>query len=77
MLGRLYVTITAYQPDNRRRDLDNLPKAILDALQHAGVYEDDSQIDELRIGRGLDKESPRVEVAIEETERETAREVVA
>ena len=49
---RLRVAIRAYAPDKRRRDVDNLPKAILDALMHAGVYGDDSQIDELSIVRG-------------------------
>jgi len=48
---RLRVTIHAYPPDRRRRDLDNLNKASLDALQAAGVYDDDSQIDDLRIVR--------------------------
>lgn len=50
--GKLGVTIRACPPDARRRDLDNLNKAPLDALQHAGVYADDSQIDDLRIYRG-------------------------
>lgn len=45
----LRVTIEAWRPDNRRRDLDNLLKAALDALAYAGVYEDDSQIRDLRI----------------------------
>jgi crossover junction endodeoxyribonuclease RusA len=35
----------AFPPDRRRRDLDNIQKPVLDALEHAGVYEDDSQID--------------------------------
>jgi len=52
LTDRLKVTITALMPDKRRRDLDNLPKAVLDSLQHAGVYEDDSQIDDLHIIRG-------------------------
>lgn len=43
------VEIEAYRPDRRKRDLDNLLKAILDGLAHAGVYEDDSQIHDLRI----------------------------
>lgn len=47
--GPLRLTIEAHRPDNRRRDLDNLFKATLDALAHAGVYEDDSQIKDLRI----------------------------
>ena len=45
----LRVEIEAFRPDKRRRDLDNLLKATLDGLAHAGVYEDDSQIVDLRI----------------------------
>ena len=52
LTGRLSVVIVACPPDRRARDLDNLFKASLDALQHAGVYESDSQIDSLTISRG-------------------------
>jgi len=45
----LFVTIKAYRPDRRRRDLDNLFKAILDSLVHAGVMLDDALICDLRI----------------------------
>lgn len=45
----LKVTIEAWRPDRRKRDLDNLLKAALDSLAHAGVFEDDSQIVDLRI----------------------------
>lgn len=48
---RLHVSIEAYPPDRRKRDLDNILKSLLDALQHAKVYEDDSQIDFLSIRR--------------------------
>ncbi len=48
---RLSVHIDAYPPDKRKRDLDNVLKALLDALQHAGIYVDDSQIDHLSICR--------------------------
>ena len=49
---RIGVVITAYPPDRRRRDLDNVCKASLDALTAAGLWADDSQIDDLRIVRG-------------------------
>jgi len=48
---RLAVRILAYMPDKRRRDLDNVLKAALDALTHAGVWADDSQVDSLLIER--------------------------
>ena len=51
MTGRLAVHIDAYPPDRRRRDLDNLLKSLQDSMQHAGLYADDSQIDDLRIRR--------------------------
>lgn len=49
--ARLMVNILAYPPDRRRRDLDNVLKSLLDALMHAKVYPDDSQIDKLTISR--------------------------
>lgn len=52
MTGRVDMHITACPPDRRRRDLDNLFKSLNDALQRAGVYNDDSQIDRLCIERG-------------------------
>jgi crossover junction endodeoxyribonuclease RusA len=49
--GRLSVELDMYPPDQRQRDIDNVCKAVLDALQHAGVYEDDGQIDRLLVQR--------------------------
>jgi len=43
--GRIALCMDAFPPDRRIRDLDNLQKPALDAMQHAGIYEDDSQID--------------------------------
>lgn len=48
---RLRLSVLAFPPDKRRRDLDNLFKSILDSLQWAKVFNDDSQIDELSIKR--------------------------
>jgi crossover junction endodeoxyribonuclease RusA len=43
--------IEAWMPDNRKRDLDNTMKALLDAITHAGLWADDSLIDDLRVYR--------------------------
>lgn len=64
--ARLRVLITAYPPDRRRRDLDNLCKSLLDALAHAKVYGDDSQIDELVVRRQVPVPPGRVVVQVEE-----------
>ena len=52
LAGRLHVHITAFPPDKRKRDLDNLFKSVLDSLTKAGVWLDDSLIDRLSIERG-------------------------
>lgn len=52
--GLLRVVVEVFVPDRRKRDLDNLHKGILDSLTHAGVWGDDSQIDDLRIYRARD-----------------------
>jgi crossover junction endodeoxyribonuclease RusA len=49
LAGPLAVQIEVYPPDNRRRDVDNCLKSLLDALQHGGAYHDDSQIVRLAI----------------------------
>lgn len=67
LTGRLKIEIKATMPDNRIRDLDNLNKAILDALTHSSVIEDDKYIDDLHIVRsGIDKNHGRVEVTIKQ-----------
>ncbi len=49
--GPIAVRLDAYPPDRRRRDLDNLLKGTLDALEHGGAYDDDGQIDLLVVSR--------------------------
>jgi len=49
--GRIALAMDAFPPDRRRRDLDNLLKCTQDSLAHAGVFEDDSQIDLLAVRR--------------------------
>lgn len=48
-LGPVAVRIEATPPDARARDVDNLLKAPLDALSHAGIWGDDSQVVELTV----------------------------
>jgi crossover junction endodeoxyribonuclease RusA len=49
--GSIRIIIHACPPDNRRRDLDNIVKIIFDSLGNAGVFNDDSQIDDFRVIR--------------------------
>ncbi|MTI13802.1 RusA family crossover junction endodeoxyribonuclease [Sansalvadorimonas verongulae] len=52
MTGSLRVRVRLHFPTNRRADLDNRMKALFDALTHAGIWEDDSQIDFFQVERG-------------------------
>lgn len=65
LADRLAVSILCYPPDRRRRDLDNILKAALDALVFAGVMLDDSQIDRLAIERCAVQAPGRLEITIE------------
>ncbi|MES2356255.1 MAG: RusA family crossover junction endodeoxyribonuclease [Pseudomonadota bacterium] len=49
--GRLAARLELYAPNKIKMDLDNSAKVVLDALQSAEVYENDSQIDDLHIVR--------------------------
>lgn len=49
LAGPIRVEIEVYPPDRRRRDIDNVQKALFDALEHGGAYRDDSQIVRLSI----------------------------
>ena len=43
----VFLELAVGRPDKRRRDLDNVNKAILDILQHLEVLEDDSLVHHL------------------------------
>ena len=76
---RMRISIEAFPPDRRRRDLDNLLKASLDALVFGvpiaflllfvyvfgGAIEDDSLIDDLRIRRGEVREGGELRIHIQ------------
>jgi crossover junction endodeoxyribonuclease RusA len=46
--------------------LDNVPKAVFDALTHAGVWQDDSQIDDMRVTRCNVFKGGAVRVSVQE-----------
>lgn len=47
------------RPLRRRRDIDNIRRAPLEALTHAGMWDDDSQVEALSIRKaGLDQRQP-------------------
>ena len=64
---RLSVTATAYPPDKRARDLDNLWKCLLDSLEAAGVIDNDAHIDHLAITRANPTKPGHVEITVEAT----------
>ena len=61
--GDIEVVLTVHFKD-RRRDLDNAAKPVLDLLQAAGCYENDRQITRIRMERHVDKGNPRVEIEV-------------
>lgn len=65
MEGRLAVTIEVFPQRAASQDVDNIPKAILDSLQHAKIYRNDSQIDELHVIRRRKVKSAHVVVNVE------------
>lgn len=70
--GRVFeVDVTIYQPDRKRRDLDNQLTAILDGLVGAMALPDDSNKFLRKVSAemgGVDKENPRAEITIKEME---------
>lgn len=61
--GDVSLTLRLYRPQ-KRGDLDNRIKVLLDALQGV-AYKDDEQVVELHAFRHDDKENPRVEIVVE------------
>lgn len=58
------VKLVVRPPDRRHRDIDNVIKATLDALQHAKIIEDDSQVRRLEVEWGESVRGGAVQVAI-------------
>lgn len=60
----LCVNIGFYDADKRRRDIDGRIKFVLDLLQKAGFYKDDSLITDLFVSKRYSKEDPHLEVSV-------------
>ena len=63
MRGSLSIHLSFYRANRRRADLDNLMKAVVDALQGIVLF-DDNQIVTALIVKKVDRERPRVEITI-------------
>lgn len=58
------VRVLLLPPNRARRDLDNFQKVLFDALTHAGVWKDDSQIHHMDVRWGPVIAGGRAEVEI-------------
>lgn len=65
--GRIAMTAEIYPANRIRQDLDNRSKALQDALTHAGLWLDDSQIDELTLIRREVIKGGQVKITVRET----------
>jgi crossover junction endodeoxyribonuclease RusA len=73
MSGPLAVQVDAFPPDRRRRDIDNILKILLDALQHGNAFYDDSQIVDLRARKLEHTAGGKVLVKIQEIVEQDAK----
>ena len=64
--SKLRISMVLFPRDKRKIDIDNRIKCVLDALQDAGVFNDDFQVDELTIVRGKTIKGGGIRVIIEE-----------
>jgi crossover junction endodeoxyribonuclease RusA len=64
LAGSLGIEIKVHPPDRRKRDLDNILKALLDSITHAGVIVDDSCLDAIAIVRMPPVKAGRVDLTI-------------
>lgn len=57
------IEIEFFFSDKKRRDIDNFHKILLDSMSGI-VWKDDSQIEEMRVKKFIDKDNPRIEVKV-------------
>lgn len=64
--AKLKVEMKVFPPNNRRHDLDNRIKQTFDALQHANVFNDDYQVNQLTMEKCEVFEGGKIELSIRE-----------
>ena len=74
MTGMCTVVIDEYPKNRIRRDRDNVIKPILDALTHAGVWEDDEQVYKLLVRKHGPDEHKKGYVTVKVKEIDTTKE---
>lgn len=62
--GILKIDLTYYFGNKRRNDIDGKIKSVLDLLEKAGAYENDSFITDLIVHKRYSKENPRLEIKL-------------
>ena len=65
---KLKLTLILRPRDKRKIDIDNRIKAVLDALEHAGVFDNDFQVDHIEMIRGEQIKGGLLHVVVEEIE---------
>lgn len=67
---KLKITMVLRPRDKRKIDIDNRIKSVLDALENSGLFDNDYQVDDLRITRGELIKDGCIVVTIEELSRQ-------
>jgi crossover junction endodeoxyribonuclease RusA len=58
------IIIKMYPPDNRIRNIDNILKVVFDALEHAGVVDNDNQFTRMYLARQPKVKDGKLEITI-------------
>lgn len=65
LTGEIDLRVELFFGDDRKRDIDNYNKILLDSMSGI-IFEDDSQIQSLLIIKNKDKRNPRIEIQVNE-----------
>lgn len=63
LTGEIDLRVELFFGDERKRDIDNYNKILLDSMSGI-IFEDDSQIQSMLIIKNKDKRNPRIEIQV-------------